>query len=333
MRSRHIMLAIPAPGVIGPIEMDKVSGLARAFDAEVELFHCIYEAEIARPGLFASRGAREDIHEFVERRRQQLEVLADRIRAGGVRVRTSVRWDYPTYAGIVRQVLRHKPLLLIAHPTERGRTAGRLLGRTDFRLIETCPCPVLFIKTRSLYTDTVVLAAIDPGHAHDKPAALDAEILRWASSLRDALSARLLIFHAHVPWERAMLAETQLREAPHAIRTGVATTWRDTLEARTRALAEEYAVPQRRVRFAEGSAPQALAHFAEQVQADIAVMGAASRSRVGRFFMGHTAERVLDALKCDVLVVKSPEFRSFINPQSTHHVDRGSASAARTIWF
>src|SRR5690348_12855156 len=99
------MLALAAPGIIGPIEMGKVSGLARALDAEVELFHCIYDAQVARPGLFASRGARENIHEFVERRRQQLEVLADRIRAGGARVRTSVRWDYPTHAGIVRQVL------------------------------------------------------------------------------------------------------------------------------------------------------------------------------------------------------------------------------------
>lgn len=333
MRPRHIMLALPAPGVIGPIEMDKVSGLARALDAEVELFHCIYDAEVARPGLFASRGARENIHELVERRRQQLEVLADRIRAGGVRVLTSVRWDYPTYAGIVRQVLRHKPLLLIAHPTEKGRTAGRLLGRTDFRLIETCPCPVLFIKTRSFYTDTIVLAAIDPGHAHDKPAALDAEILRWASSLRDAFSARLLVLHARVPWERATPAQPQLREASEVVSTDVATAWRDSLGARVRALAEEYAVPQQRVRIAEGSVPEALARFAEQVKADIVVMGAASRSRMGRLLIGHTAERVLDALKCDVLVVKSPGFRSSISPQSTHHVDRGAASAARTIWF
>lgn len=333
MRPRHIMLALAAPGVLGPIEMDKVSALARALDAEVELFHCIYDAEVARPGLFASRGARENIHEFVECRRQQLEVLADRIRASGVRVRTTVRWDYPTYAGIVRQVQRHKPLLLIAHPTERGRTAGRWLGRTDFRLIETCPCPVLFIKTLSPYTDTVVLAAIDPGHAHDKPAALDAEILRWASSLRDALSARLLVLHAQVPWERAMPVQPQLRDAPEVVRTDVATTWRDSLGARARALAEEYAVPQQRVRIAEGSVPEALGRFVEQVKADILVMGAASRSRMGRLLIGHTAERVLDALKCDVLVVKAPGFRSSIDPQSTHHVDRGSASAARTIWF
>jgi universal stress protein E len=34
------------------------------------------------------------------------------------------------------------------------------------------------------------------------------------------------------------------------------------------------------------------------------VMGAISRSAVGRLLIGSTAERVLDALPCDVLIVK-----------------------------
>ena len=332
VRSRCIMVALPAPGVISPIEMGKVSRLAVALDAEVELFHCIYDTGVARPGLFASRGAQENIHEFVERRRQQLEVLADRMRAGGVRVRTSVRWDYPTYEGIVRQVLRHKPSLLIAHPTGRGRAARHLLGRTDFKLIESCPCPVLFIKTRCPYADVVVLAAVDPGHTHDKPAALDAEILGWASRLRDALAARLLVFHARIQWEETMQVEQPL-EAPDAVHAGVSGVWHDTAKAAALALAQEYSVPRQRVRIAEGSATDTLPRFAQQVKADIVVMGAVQRPRLGRLLIGHTAERVLDTLECDVLVVKPPGFSSSVSPQSTHHVERSSASAARTIWL
>ena len=108
-----------------------------------------------------------------------------------------------------------------------------------------------------------------------------------------------------------MPAQPQLPEAPKVIRTGAATAWRDSLGARARALAEEYAVPQQRLRTAEGSVPEALARFAEQVKADIVVMGAASRPRMGRLLIGHTAERVLDAHKCDVLVVKGPGIPRF----------------------
>jgi hypothetical protein len=39
------------------------------------------------------------------------------------------------------------------------------------------------------------------------------------------------------------------------------------------------------------------------------VMGAISRSAIGRFLLGSTAEWVLDALPCDVLIVKPARMR------------------------
>jgi nucleotide-binding universal stress UspA family protein len=99
------------------------------------------------------------------------------------------------------------------------------------------------------------------------------------------------------------------------------------------ALAQEYSVPRQWVRIADGSATEALPRFAQQVKADIVVMGAVARARIGRLLIGHTAERVLDALESDVLVVKLPGFRSAVSPQSTHHVERSSARATRIIWL
>jgi universal stress protein E len=42
------------------------------------------------------------------------------------------------------------------------------------------------------------------------------------------------------------------------------------------------------------------------------VMGAISRGRLERVFVGSTAERLLDRLPCDVLVVKPPDFRALL---------------------
>ena len=42
--------------------------------------------------------------------------------------------------------------------------------------------------------------------------------------------------------------------------------------------------------------------------ADFVVMGAVSRTRLQEIFIGSTAERVLDRLPCDVLVVKPGDF-------------------------
>jgi universal stress protein E len=51
-------------------------------------------------------------------------------------------------------------------------------------------------------------------------------------------------------------------------------------------------------------------HVADDTRADIVVMGALARSGLKRLLIGNTAERMLDRLNCDVLIVKPREFRS-----------------------
>lgn len=316
------MFAVSSPGGVGPREMSKVAQLAVALDAELELFHCIFDAGINQPGRFGTRGVQRDIHEFVDRRRQQLERVAEGLRARGVRVRTSVRWDYPSYEGIVRQVLRHEPALLVAQSARKGRAARLVLTQTDSRLIETCPCPVLFVKNDRPYRDVVIVAAVDPARAHGKPDTLDDEILSQASAICRALHGKLKVFHAYPPWEYAEYMSPELRELPGAVREEARTAYGRQMEARVLALARRHDVAEESVRVLEGDAAERLLEAARRASAGIVVLGAVLRSRVGRALIGHTSERVLDGLDCDLLVVKPPGFRSPVRPQSTHHVER-----------
>jgi universal stress protein E len=54
----------------------------------------------------------------------------------------------------------------------------------------------------------------------------------------------------------------------------------------------------------------AIAEAARKSHSAIVVMGAISRSGYKRLLIGNTAERILDELPCDVMVVKPAKFRS-----------------------
>ena len=69
-----------------------------------------------------------------------------------------------------------------------------------------------------------------------------------------------------------------------------------------------------------GNPPEALALTAKKQRIDVMVMGAISRSALSRFFIGNTAERVIDDVRCDVLVVKSPGFRPAVTRRVTRPV-------------
>ena len=136
----EVMFAVPSPQDIGLIEAEKVAQIAVALDAKLELFHCVFDADVVHSDESVAAKTEEEIRQLVLNGRQALERIADHLRANGVSARTSVRWDHPVHEGIVRQVLRHKPLLLIIESSGRERVS-RLLAHTDRSLIEACPCP------------------------------------------------------------------------------------------------------------------------------------------------------------------------------------------------
>ncbi len=332
MSQPTVMFATPSSHEIGPIETRKIADVTMALDAELELFRCIFQPGAGHSGVSTPADVREEIHQHVVREQHALEWAAEPFRTRGLNVRTSVRWDFPAYEGIVRQALRHKPALLIAESLRRGRAERFVLPHLDWKLIETCPCPLLLLKTRRPYTEPLVLAAVDPGHRHDKPAALDEGILDLATRMSEALSGRLVVFHARRPWDDVSREEPELRDAAEYREEDIHQNYLARIETQVTELAQRHAIDARHVHLEDGPAAEALARYANEQKADILVMGAISRSWLRRAVIGHTAERVLDAVASDVLIVKPPQFHSPVRRQSMHHVESTPTPGLRMTW-
>ena len=65
-------------------------------------------------------------------------------------------------------------------------------------------------------------------------------------------------------------------------------------------------MPEGNCHWSDEEITKSLPAAAKQIKASVVVMGAMSRSRIDELLIGSTAERVLDVLDCDVLLL-SPE--------------------------
>ena len=65
-----------------------------------------------------------------------------------------------------------------------------------------------------------------------------------------------------------------------------------------------------RVHLIKGSATESINKVASSIEADIIVMGTLGRTGIPGFFMGSTAEEVLQSTNASVLAVKPPGFIS-----------------------
>ena len=310
MKRLDRILAVVDPTMDLQPAVAKAARLARRCGATLELFICDFDPALHGPADADAPALRALREGFIEERAEFVEDLAEELRAGDLNVETHVHWDNPLHRGILRRIEESAPDLLVKDTHHHSLLRRTLLTNTDWNLIRRCPVPLLLAKSGEWPAAPRILAALDPGHLGDKPAALDHDILDYASLLAARLGGELQAIHAFFP--AALLAATTgmagMVLAAGLTAAEIVETERRRIEAGLDAIVAAHAVPPGRVHLVQGSAAEVLPRAAESQRADILVMGAVSRTRLEELFVGSTAERVLDRLPCDILVVKPADF-------------------------
>ncbi len=286
--------------------LDKARVLARATGATLELFVCHYDQYISGQRFFDSPGLKRAREDAVERRLQRLEKLAEPLREEAFSVTCDVVWDHPLDEGIVRKALKTKPDLVIKATEYHHKLGQALFTPTDWNLIRHLPVPLLLVKPEAWTAQPIILAAVDPLHEHDKPASLDHSILTLARHFAADLNGHVHVFHSCTP-----VVMPPAGGAPEPVMLPVDKVEADLEKVHRDAmakLARDHDIADERLHIFVGRTRYELKELAQQLGAAIVVMGAVARNALARVFIGSTAEKVLDKLPCDVLVVKPETF-------------------------
>jgi len=227
----------------------------------------------------------------VVERDEDVQKLAAALHERGFDVEGRAVWDHPLDEAVAREVGAQNADLVIIAPSSDGLT------HNEWRLVSTCPVPVLVVKAPALTQYRHILAAVDPFHAHAKPGELDLAILGHAHDLQTRTRATLRALHCFVPFEY--------------FGADLTTSLGDVLGADARR--EEVEKVLRRsglqpaaARVESGPTHEVIKKLFDRGEVDLVVMGALARGRIKEWLIGSTAERVLHAVPVDVLAVKPP---------------------------
>lgn len=269
--------------------------LAKACGMRVELFICGYSPQLVSSTLLNADKLERAKQGYVTDQKKLLATLAAPYIADGIDVTVKSSWDHPLYEGIVRQSLHSDARLVMKDTHYHSRLQRALFTNTDWHLIRSCPAPLWLVRADTPCEAPVVLAAVDPMHEHDKPAALDARLVSEAFEFADELGGVVHVFHAYNPFIDP--EDPKRIEAAH----------RQAMQE----LAEKLQIPGERLHVHAGNTVDLLPQVATDIGANVVVMGAVSRSRLEYAVVGSTAENVLDLLSCDVLIIKP---KGFVSP-------------------
>lgn len=221
---------------------------------------------------------------------------------------------------IIRAVLQYDFDLVVKTCYQPGRLKTMLFGTTDMHLLRKCPCPVWLIKPQEEMRCRRILAAVDiqPSADEGEIDALNQQILEMSTSLALSEFAELHIVHAWMIFGESILQSSRsehlkeevavwVENQEMAIRAGL-DEFKGRLDQFLGEKGSDYLQPV--VHFLEGDAYEIVPRLAEEKKVDLVIMGTVARTGLPGFFMGNTAESILNQLNCSVLAVKPPGFVS-----------------------
>ncbi len=301
--------------VIDPTTQDqpgvrRAAWLAKKTGAELELLVCYYNEYLSGDRLFDSPSLEKARAEVLQSEQKHLETLAEPLHAQGITVKASAVWDHPLHEGIVRHAVSSNADIVIKDTHHHSAVTRALLTNTDWNLIRSCPTRLWLVNPSDIADEPVFVAAIDPMNQHDKPAALDDEILQLSKMLAAKVGGQVHAFHSYDP-RIAVATATANAYIPVSLPFDeIEQQMHEDHQKRFKEITEFHEVDDDKAHLIAGLTHEELPAIAEKLHADVVVMGAVARNRWKRLFIGATAERTLEHLPCDLLIVKPDWFKT-----------------------
>jgi len=223
------------------------------------------------------------------------------------------------YLEVIREVLRHGYDLVLKPAVADANLKALLFGSDDMHLLRKCPCPVWLLKEGGRVPYRCILAAVDFDPSQpDEAVDFNRRILELAAAQALAESAELHVVHV---WEAtaenvlrvwgSSSSEANIAEYVALERQRHELWLNELMTAAADWLGQEamnYLRP--RLHLPRGNAGKEVPALAQELDADLIVMGTIGRSGIPGLLIGNTAETILHKVECAVLALKPPGFVS-----------------------
>ncbi|MDP6544673.1 MAG: universal stress protein [Phycisphaerae bacterium] len=313
-RFKNILL-VSDHGMIGNAVFHRAVSLATENHAKLTLLEVIEEPREMQ--TFADPARMEGVRKRAVRELQeQLEEVMAPAGAQGIETAATVLVGTP-FIEIIREVMRKGHDLVMMMTEGKSGLKDRLFGSTSLHLMRKCPCPVWVMKPKRQKTYARILAAVDPDSADERRNSLNVQIMDLATSLAEMEDSELHVLHVWSTWPKHFLSK-------HGDMSGqevdeIAGEILAARESELDNLVSGYGLEEadHQVHFVVGEARSMIPRLAASQRVDLIVMGTVCRTGFAGFFIGNTAESVLQQVNCSVLVLKPEGFVSPVESEET----------------
>ncbi|MEX2123240.1 MAG: universal stress protein [Woeseia sp.] len=305
MASSDTLLVVIEPDIIPQEVVERAVWLAERTGCDLTLLLCDADVTALANDFYVSNETKAIAENMRAAQHEILEDLALPARKHNINVNLDVLDERPVADGVLQRALEMNPRFVVKGTQFHGEAKRAIFVDTDWYLIRTCPYPLWLVKPHAMGGRPAIVAAVDPTHGHDEAARVDQLIVEQAQAIADKTDGEVHLLHTYQPLRGIGAEATKtfkpIRLAIDELSERIAQDHREKLDA----LAAAHGIGKGHTHQLPGATRDVLPWFAREKKADLVVMAAVARWSLQRAVIGSTAEKVLDHLPCDILIVRS----------------------------
>jgi universal stress protein E len=297
--------------VIEP-ELSTQKSLARAIEiasmngASITAFLSIYDFSYEMTTML-SMDERENMRQAVidDRTEWLVNLVSEKFSHHNVSIDVKIVWHNRPYESIIYEVIDKGYDLIVKGTQQHDSLKSVIFTPTDWHIMRKAPVPVLLVKEHDWPCGGQILAAINVGVDDDNHISLNEEITKQALHFAKLLSSNVHLVNSF-PGTPANI----VIEIPEFDPTTYDESAKLHHEQCMQVHSEKHHINKQHCHVAIGLPEDVITQYAEQLDAELVVLGTIGRQGISAALLGNTAEHVIDKLNCDVLTIKPYGFVS-----------------------
>lgn len=278
--------------------LKRAAWLAEKASASLELLLVEYDSSFDGFHLFGS-GGNKGKDSLLTNKQEWLDVLAKPLRDQGLTVNTTVRWNKLSYKEVLNFANEIKPDIVFKSAYSDNMLKRLFITNSSWQLIRNCTMP-LWLVQHGDWEGNKLCSALDPMHMSDKPAHLDNQLIQISKELSKILEMPANYLHSFAAMPRPQLFGGEQSQAYDQYLKNFT---KEHTEAFQKLLGHYPEIAQDQQFLIEGFAEEVIPNFVKEHHIGLMIMGAVARGSLDNLLIGHTAERILEAIECDLLVI------------------------------
>jgi len=273
--------------------------LAQYSGGEITAFLTIYDFSYEMTTMLSGEEREAMRKSVINDRQQWLNELIAELDHKDITINSSIIWHNRPFEQIIKKVIDEEYDIVIKGTHQHDKLKSVIFTPTDWHILRKCPCPVLLVKEHSWPENGNILTAVNIGSDDDEHQALNNKLTEETIYLASLIKANTHLVNSYpgtpvniaieIPeFNACEYNDTMLKHHLEAMKTH----------------ASSYSISSNNTHVKEGLPEDVIQSTADEIDAELVILGTIGRTGISAALIGNTAEHVIDRLNCDVLAIK-----------------------------